>query len=232
MPDIFYKTFKGPLENATGAYARGLYDLTKMPVTLPAIPGEPSLCEHGYHFCARDQLVFHLSEHICVVDVSGCAYVRGDDKCATCGPLTIVSRNELWTEQTARLFACDCAERVLNLANDERCDGAVRVARRYALGDATNDELRAARNAAWNAARYAAWASAMNAARNAARDAAWNAARKASLDTAGAAAKSAAWDAAGAAAWSAERAWQTELLFEYLEGRRTADDVRREIDNA
>jgi len=87
-----------------------------------------------------------------------------------------------------RLFAVWCASQVKHLMTDGRSLEALNVAERYANGQATDEELRAARDAAWDAARDAAW----DAARDAARDAAWLAAR----DAAWLAARDAAWDAA------------------------------------
>lgn len=48
------------------------------------------------------------------------------------------------------LFACSCAERILHIANDERCDWALRISRRYAFGIETEDSLRAAQGAIWS----------------------------------------------------------------------------------
>ena len=100
-----------------------------------------------------------------------------------------------------RLFAVWCARRVQHLMSDPRSVAALDVAERYANGEATNDDLAAARAAAraaaWDAAGAAAWA----AAGAAAWDAAWDAAWAAALD----AARAAAWDVAGAAAWAAAR---------------------------
>ena len=97
-------------------------------------------------------------------------------------------------DREIRLMACDFAESVVHLAKDERCNKAIEVSRKYANGDATVEELDAARDAAW----YASWAAARDTAWAAAWDAAWAAAR--------AAARAAAWDAARAAAWAADRA--------------------------
>lgn len=121
-----------------------------------------------------------------------------------------------WDERIARLYACDCAERVLPLwerqyPGDERPRRCLAVARAYADGEATADELTAARDAAW-AARYAAWAAAEAASRYAAGITAWAAAEAAAR-----AAAETAWTAAGAAARAAERAWQTERLVWHLE---------------
>ena len=92
-------------------------------------------------------------------------------------------------EKEIRLMACDFAESVVHLANDERCLNAIKVSKNYANGLAANEDLAAARDAAWDAAE-AAWA--------AARDAAWDAAE--------AAAWAAAWDAAEAARAAARAA--------------------------
>jgi len=87
-----------------------------------------------------------------------------------------------------RHFAVDCAERVRHLMTDERILNVLAVARRYAEGEATDEELLAARDAASDAARDAARAAGSDA--SAAASAAW-------------AAASAAW-AAASAAWAAE----------------------------
>jgi hypothetical protein len=109
-----------------------------------------------------------------------------------------------------RLFAVWCARRVEHLMEDERSKRACDVAERYAHGEASDEELdaarAAARAAAWDAARAAAWA--------AARAAAWDAARAAARDAARAAAWDAAWDAARDAAWAA----QTQKFLEIVNG--------------
>jgi len=98
------------------------------------------------------------------------------------------------SDRQRRHFACDCAESVLHPSNDPRSSEAVRVARLYADGRATEDELDAARDAARAAARTAAG------------DAAWAAVWAATRDVA----MAAAWDAARDAAWDAAR--QTLLM--------------------
>ena len=77
-------------------------------------------------------------------------------------------------DRTLRLYACWCVkqEPCWSLLSDERSRTAVEVAERYARGEATDEELAAARDAArdawyaaevaaeaaWAAARAAAWA--------------------------------------------------------------------------
>ena len=90
------------------------------------------------------------------------------------------TREGITDDKTLRLFAVGCARMVQHLMTDQRSIDALDVAERYANGNATEDELYAARAAASDAARYvawvvaweAAWAAAIAAARAAANDAA------------------------------------------------------------
>jgi hypothetical protein len=68
-------------------------------------------------------------------------------------------------EKKIRLMACDFAESVVHLSKDERSANAIKVARDYANGLATLEELKAAEAAAWDAyianngdAAFSAWA--------------------------------------------------------------------------
>jgi len=107
--------------------------------------------------------------------------------------------HKLW-----RHFAVDAAQAVEHLMTDQRSKNALLVARRYAEGKATDEELSAARAAAWAAARDAAWA--------AARAAAWDA----------------AWAAARDAAWDAARDAQISLLFDYCRtGKRPRNSAEK-----
>ena len=70
-----------------------------------------------------------------------------------------------------RLYAVWCALQVEHLMTDQRSKNALYVAERYANGDASAEELTAARDAAWAAALASALDAALDAARDAARDA-------------------------------------------------------------
>ena len=115
-----------------------------------------------------------------------------------------------------RLFVVWRARQVQHLMTDQRSLDALDVAERFANGQATADQLDAAEDDAWAAARAAAWAAAEAAswaARTVVRDAAWAAARdaaRAAAEAAKGAARAAAWAVAGdatrAAAWAAEAA--------------------------
>ena len=127
-----------------------------------------------------------------------------------------------------RLFAADCAERVLHifekeLPDDDRPRKAIEVARNPNVTDAAGADAgyaagAAARAAAGYAARAAAWAAAGAAAGYAARSAA-----------AGYAARSAARAAAGYAAWAAAGYAagddQEKRLRQYLEHGEAAKDM-------
>jgi hypothetical protein len=116
------------------------------------------------------------------------------------------------TESEQRLFACWCVRQVWHLLTDERSRNAIEVAEKFARGEATRDELDAARYAARYAARDAARSAAMaaewDAARSAAMAAEWDAARSAAM----AAAWSAVWDSARAAEWAAARSAQAKYI--------------------
>ena len=97
----------------------------------------------------------------------------------------VICRNDYMTDRDLRLFAVWCAREALKLVDnpDERSINACDVAEKYANGEATDDELASARDAAW----AAAWDASRDAAWAASRDAAWAASRVSARD--------AAWDA-------------------------------------
>jgi len=88
------------------------------------------------------------------------------ENCPAEDRIWMVTRKGLfYTDRELRLFACECAERALSRIEnpDPRSVEAIRVARLYANGEATKDELAAAYAAA--AAAYAvAYAAAADAA--------------------------------------------------------------------
>jgi hypothetical protein len=74
----------------------------------------------------------------------------------------IATRPGVLTERELRLFMCFCARQNWHLLTDPRSRNVVEVAERYADGRASQEELAAARVAAWTAyaaaPRAAAWA--------------------------------------------------------------------------
>jgi len=166
-------------------------------------------------------LVYWLGAHIWIAETDGPVVVASDKVVAASARL--LYEVTTWDEQSARLFAADCAEQVLPLfeaahPGDDRPRRCIEVARRFARGEASQQELDAAWDAAWAAAGVAAQATAQYAAWAVARAVAWDAAWAA----AGAAARhAAALDAVWATARDDTREWQTERLMQYLVGALT-----------
>mgnify|MGYP000397317750 FL=1 len=123
--------------------------------------------------------------------------------------------NAVGNQRICRLFAADCAERVLHIF-ESAMPGDTRP--REAISVVRNPNSDAAARAA---ARDAAGA----AARDAARAAAWAAAGAAAWDAAGDAARDAAWAAVRAAAWDAAWAAQKRRLVQYLTHGEPASDM-------
>ena len=126
------------------------------------VDGKIAACHRGLHFCREDQLVEWLGPAIWVFEPRGEIVDVGNK--LVCGKGRLVSHCSGWNERTARLFAVDCATRALNREKrsgrtpDKSSYDALKVARRFANGDATSDELAAAGDAAWHAAGAAAGA--------------------------------------------------------------------------
>jgi hypothetical protein len=220
-----------PTKNDDGAWRAGDW--------MPAIAGELVPWKNGYHLCREKDLPRYLGPAIFEAEYRG-EMIEAADKIVV-REARLLRRFENWNERTAQLFACDCAEAVVHLCGDDpRPRQAIDVARRYANGEATDEELAAARDAAraavrdapMNAPRDAAWAATRAATRDAAWDmvwdmawdAAWAAARGtaraaalgAALGAARGTARAIAWDAAWTATWTAAWDAQVEMLLSLL----------------
>jgi hypothetical protein len=93
------------------------------------------------------------------------------ENCPAHDRLWVVFREEFIDSKTLRLFAVWCAREALELVEkpDAKSIEACNVAERYANGEATYEELSAARSAAYEAAYEAARSAASSAASEAAR---------------------------------------------------------------
>lgn len=135
--------------------------------------GDLEMCKNGLHASVSivDALSYAPGPILSRVVLTG-ERIIGDDKVvARCREhVAVIDATMILHE-----FACDCAERVLSRVDnpDPRSVEAVRVKRRWLAGEAGDDELEAARVAAWGAALVGAWVAAWEAARVAVRVAAW-----------------------------------------------------------
>lgn len=121
------------------------------------VMGPVRLCNHGLHASRRlmDALSYAPGPVVCRVRLGG-EIVYSDDKAVA------MRREVLWTLDATNIlheFACILAGDALRRAGvtDERSWTAIKVKRAWVAGKATDDELAAARLAAWNAAWDAVW---------------------------------------------------------------------------
>ena len=102
--------------------------------------------------------------------LSGLGKTKGDDEPLAYATILRINGldDALWCMQAEpqhshlwRMFAVRCVRKVEHVLTDQRSRDALDVAERHANGQATDDELdaarAAARDAAWAAARDAAW---------------------------------------------------------------------------
>ena len=152
---------------------------------MPEIEGDLEPCVRGYHLCSFDNLLEWAGPTLYEAEYEG-EIISCDNKVVV-RKARLVRRIETWNDKNLRLFAAECAEHVLWIyekpgGTSDAPKNAILVAREFAHGRASKEELAAARaaawaaarDAAWDAARAAAWAAAWDAARDAARDAAWD----------------------------------------------------------
>jgi hypothetical protein len=186
--------------------------------------GPMKICESGLHASEDilDALSFRRGSVLCRVEVSG-DIQRQDDK--LCGRnRKCLSMRDITAE--LREFALLCAEKVLPIfekkyPNDTRVRDCILVTRKFLKGEASKEELVAARKAAAYAAAAADAADDADAAAYAADDAddaAYAAADDAADDAADAAddAADAADDAARSKARKEMRDWQRETLLSLI----------------
>ena len=113
-------------------------------------------CERGYHFVNIEQLPQWLGPTLYEIEVRGQIIHQADKSVAE--QARLIRKVETWNDKTLRLYAADCAERVLGLyekqyPKDDRPRKAIQAARDFANGLITKDAAaKAATNAAYAAA--------------------------------------------------------------------------------
>ena len=162
-------------------------------------------CKSGWEKLLKSKQNTHWEEQFPLSDIIDSNGLNDTLWCLRVRP----EHSNLW-----RKYAVWCARQVEHLMTDKRSKDALDIAWRHSEGQATDEELAAAEDAAWDAegaaARAAAWA--------AARYAAWAAALDAEAAALAAeAAAGAAWDAAA-------RAAQEKKLREILKAGEWSDE--------
>lgn len=112
MTAVVYKWLNGFL--AKGDFQYRLRHWT------PPIEGNLVPCLNAYHGCSERHLAHWIESDLFVIE-SREKWFPGGCKLYTRGPVRIVEHLK-WNERTARLFAADCAERVLPLWEREHPD--------------------------------------------------------------------------------------------------------------
>ena len=179
-------------------------------------------CERGYHFVNIEQLPQWIGPTLYEIEVRGQVIHEADKSVAE--QARLIRKVETWNDKNLRLYAADCAKRILGLyekqyPKDDRPRKAIQATRDFAYGLITKDAAYAAAAAAYAAANAAYAADAAYAAANAAANAVDAAAY--AVDAAAYAADAAAFgtnaaNTAAAAAAAAEREWQCKRLKYYL----------------
>ncbi len=123
---------------------------------------KPVMCESGYHGTnARNIIKFIDGNQLWEVEAVDPVW-NDDGQKFNSKSMRLVRQIEAYNDKTLRLFACWCVRQVWDLLTDERSRNAVEVSEKFARGEATSEELAAARDAAW----CAAWCAARDAARD------------------------------------------------------------------
>ena len=143
--------------NGDAIYGNGSWGLPrgKRPGCWEKAEGELVVCENGLHLCRRGDLVQWLGPRIFVAEIRGDELIESDNKVVV-RSARLVSEFTTWNDCTARLFAADCAERVLPIfekkhPDDTRPREAIEAARQFARGEIDAAARASARAAVWDA---------------------------------------------------------------------------------
>ena len=119
---------------------------------MPEIEGDLVACKNGYHLCAGySQLLEWLGPNIYIAEWRGDKIDAGDK--IVVRQARIVKQLKTWNKRTKRLFAADCAERVLHIyeryyPGDSRVRDVIEISRKVARGELPASGLTAAATAA------------------------------------------------------------------------------------
>lgn len=204
---------------------------------MPKLEGHMTLSSRGYYLLDNKNLLPFLDDVIYEAEPSS-EFLK-DGIGILCRSVRLLHRME-WNNKMACLFACDCAERALQIYEEYYPDNkiphyAIEIARLYIKGEATKDELHDAWETAHNTMCFVAQHQVANGAPLAAvNSAVWTTVQNLSSSQTRAAASFAADNAADAIArytsqnkrgakwyndaFKKEREWQNNRLMQYLDG--------------
>ena len=173
---------------------------------MPPVEGVLTPCQNGYHLCRPQDLPFWLGPRIYLAEYRGESLDEGDK--IVVRQARLLRRLDTWNMCSARLLACDWAERTLPLyerhgPNDGNLRLSIGLSRQLAEDPDRALDSRVMRPIAWAAAWEAAWA------------VAW--------ETKQASAQFVVWDAAWAMAWAAS--WHIIRAFSWAVSRDNSWDI-------
>ncbi len=157
---------------------RGTYSNFEWPLPRDGKPGKwvtakgkLVACKNGIHACTLNQAPRWLNARAYVIELDGRIIDAGNKLVARRGRL--VRHLDKWGDTSARLFAADCAERVLPIferefPDDDRPRKAIEVVRALARGEIADADRAAGAAAAYAAAEAAYGAAVAEAAAHAA----------------------------------------------------------------
>lgn len=191
------------------------------------------VCRSGYHLARRRNLLEWIGPEMFEVEVKPGEMIKRNSKVVV-GQARLIKKMEFWNVQKARLFACDCAQRLI-----KRVRKPLRIAlqkelliiRKYARGQVPENPLRLIKHRLESIHGYAeAGYDAIFSVQKAAaapvdiwyhlRDAVWYAAEGVSQNAIKRIKDPKRRSSVRRAAYDAEYVWQTKRLFEYLDGKR------------
>lgn len=95
-------------------------------------------CHRGYHLCKREHLIRWLGPEIWIATYKGERITRADK--VVVRKARLVKKFRTWTPKTIRLFLCDCADHVLEFGQDDLME-VIETGRQYARGEITYQKL-------------------------------------------------------------------------------------------
>ncbi len=135
MSELYYKALRA---GRIGPYSNYQWP---PPGEWVEVKGDLVPCRNGIHYCTEAQIIHWLHDEIWTIEVSGDFTDIGNKR--VCGKASLIKQLDLWTPQSARLFAADCAADVQHLARGHRGAEAIRVARLFAIGEASQEQAAA-----------------------------------------------------------------------------------------